>query len=247
MTAVESRTARVGPGRSIPAFYRLLMGGQLTKARLFGLTMLAGVSVLLAWAARRADNPGEVGVNTVAEYGIGLLVPLAAVLFAVPMLGNLIEDRLLVYLWLKPVPKWHLAVAALAAVITVLFPVVVLPVGLSALIAAEGSLVGPAIIASAVGALAYGAVYLFLGARFTWGLWLALAYLALWENLLSRLSDGTARLSIRSYLVSIVGWGTDEEIALADRSESASIIVPLVIAVVATVLTARTLNKRDVD
>ena len=223
------------------------MGGQLTRGRLFGLAMLSGVSVLLAWVARRADDPDEVGVNTVAEYGIGLLIPLAAVLLAVPMLGNLIEDRLLVYLWLKPVPKWHLAVAALAAVLTVLFPVVVVPVGLSALIAAEGSLLGPAILASAVGALAYGAVYLFLGARFTWGLWLALAYLALWENLLSRLSDGTARLSIRSYLVSIVGWGTDQDIALADRSEVASIVVPILVAVVATLLTARTLAKRDID
>ena len=81
----------------------------------------------------------------------------------------------------------------------------------------------------------------------SWGLWLALAYLSLWENLLSRISDGTARLSIRSYLVSIVSWGTDEEIALADRSDAAALIVPILVAMAATALTARTLRRRDVD
>lgn len=247
MTSVQRREVNLSPLHSIPTFYRMLLRGQLTRGRLFGLGVLAGFAVLLAAVSRTAIDKTGAGVDVVVEYGISLLIPLAAVVLAVPMLGNLIEDRLLVYLWLKPVPRWHLAVASVAAVVTVLIPAVVLPVGLAAAITGMTSLIGPAILAAVMGALAYGAVYVYFGSRFSWGLWLALVYLALWENLLSRLSDGTGRLSIRSYLVTIVGWGTDRHIDLADRSSVAAIVVPIAVAVVATVLIARTLQRRDVD
>lgn len=247
MTAVEVRKAEIGAARSIPTFYRLLLGGQLTRGRLVGLGVLSGISILLAVLSRGASDPEEAAVGSLVEYGISLLVPLAAVLLAVPMLGNLIEDRLLVYLWLKPVPRWHLAVAAVAAVSTVLVPVVVLPIGVAAVISGIGGLVVPAIAASAVGAVVYSALYVFAGARFSWGLWLALVYLALWENVLARISDGTARLSIRSYLLTIFEWGTDENVSGAGRANWAAIAIPIVVTVIATALTAWALNSRDVE
>ena len=247
MTTIQPRDAHVSAGRSIPVFYRMLLRGQLTRGRMVSLGVLAGLAILLGFVSRRAMDETDAALGAVGGFGIGVLIPLAAVVLAIPMLGNLIDDRLLVYLWLKPVPRWHLAVAAVASVVTVLVPVVVVPIGLSAAATGMSSLIGPAILAGALGALAYGGLYVFFGTRFSWGLWLALVYLALWENGLSRLSDGTGRLSIRSYLLTILAWGTDRPIDLADRADPAAIIVPIAVAVVATALTARALNRRDVD
>lgn len=247
MTIDQARSAEVPAARSIPVFYRMLLRGQLTRGRIAGLSVMSLLAVVLAFVARSAEDADQAGVDVLTAYGFGLLVPLAALMLATPMLGNLIEDGLLVYLWLKPVPRWHLAVAALAAVVSALVPVVVVPVTLSAVIAGGSSLVGPSIIASVFGVLAYAAIYLFLGARFSWGLWLGLVYLVLWENVMSRLGDGMARLSIRSYMLSMLDWGTDQEIDGGGRATVAAIIVPLAVAAVATALTAWTLQTRDID
>jgi len=241
------RATSVPATQSIRTYYRMLLRGQLTRGRLVGLGVLGAVSILLAAVSRGASSGESAAVELLATYSIGLFIPLACLILATPMLGNLVEDRLLVYLWLKPVPRWHLAVAAYAAVVAVLLPVVAIPITLSVAITGFGDLVVPAVLASVLGVLAYGAVYLFLGIRFSWGLWLGLLYLVLWENVLARLSNGMARLSIRSYLVTILERGTRIEIPLADRSGTLAIVVPLLVAVVMVVLTAVSLSRRDVD
>lgn len=247
MTDVRSRKVAPSPARSIPTFYRVLLRGQLTRGRLAGLAVLAGISVLLAAVSRGATDPEGAGVDVLASYSIGLLIPLAALILATPMLGNLIEDRLLVYLWLKPVPRWHLAVAALGAVVSALAPVVVLPILVSVIVMGLPGLIAPAIVASVLGVVAYAGIYLFVGVRFSWGIWLGLLYLVLWENVMSRFGEGMARLSIRSYLVTILEWGTQREIDLANRAQLAAILVPVGVALAATALTARALQTRDVD
>jgi len=247
MTTTQPRAATVSARESIPAYFRVLLRGQLSRGRLFGLGVLAGISVLLAVVASRLDDAQEATVFVLADYSIALLIPLATLMVAAPMLGNLVEDRLLVYLWLKPVPRWHLAAAAYAAVVCALLPVVVLPIMLSAALTGFGSLIGPAALAAVLGVVAYSGVYLLLGARFTWGLWLGLLYLVLWENVLSRFSNGMARLSIRSYLVTVLERGTDISIDLAERATWASFLIPVAIALVAVGLTAHTLRTTDIE
>ena len=250
MTTVQPRTPSVSPATSISAYYRLLLRGQLTKGRVFGLGALSAISFFLAIVMRTSIDERdleEASVGLMAEYSIGLLIPLAALILASPMIGNLVEDRLLVYLWLKPVPRWHLAVAAYAAAVTTLLPAVVVPVLLTALITGIGSLVMPAVGAAILGVLAYCAIYLFIGARFSWGLWLGLLYLVLWENVVARLGDGSARLSIRSYLLTILERGTDVSIDLADRAGWSSIVIPLAVAAAGVALTAATLARKDID
>lgn len=247
MTTVQRPTRTVSPSSTIPTYYRMLLRGQLTRGRLVGLGILAMFSVLLAFVTRNGDVPERDAISVLSDYSISVLIPLAALILATPMLGNLIEDRLLVYLWLKPVPRWHLAVAAYGAVVTILLPVVVVPMALSAAATGFGSLIVPTILASVLGVLAYSAINLFLGARLSWGLWLGLLYLLLWENVLARLGTGTARLSIRSYLTTALQRGTEVPIDLADRAGWASVVIPVLVAVVGVALTAQTLAKKDID
>jgi ABC-2 type transport system permease protein len=243
MTSLAPRTPTVTAAKSIPTYFRLLLRGQLTRGRLFGLGVLGGISFLLAIVVRTAVESRdleEASVRLLSDYSIGLLIPLATLILGSPMIGDLVEDRLLVYLWLKPVPRWHLAVAAYAAVVATLLPVVIVPVLLTALIV-------PATVASILGVLAYSGIYLFLGARFTAGLWLGLLYLVLWENVLARFSNGMARLSLRSYLQTMLQRGTDVSIDLADRAAWASIVIPLAVAAFAVAMAAVTLATKDID
>jgi len=60
------------------------------------------------------------GIDIVAAYGLGIVVPLAALWFGTSAIGDLVEDRLLVYLWLKPIPRWQLPAAAILATSSVL-------------------------------------------------------------------------------------------------------------------------------
>ena len=250
MTVVEPRKPGVTAARSIPTYYRMLLRGQLTRGRVAGLGILGGISLLLAIVTRTAVDARDLedaSVALLSEYSIALLIPLATLILASPMIGNLVEDRLLVYLWLKPVPRWHLAFAAYAAVVTTLLPVVIVPVLVTSVITGFGSLVIPATLAAILGVLAYSGIYLFLGARFTAGLWLGLLYLVLWENVLSRFSNGMARLSLRSYLQTLLQRGTEVQIDLADRAGWASVVIPLAVAAVTVALTAATLTSKDID
>lgn len=250
MQPTQPRTrARVSAAQSIPTFYRMLLRSQLTRGRLFAMGALGLITIVLAAVGSNVDSndADEIGVFVLSEYAISLQVPLAVLFLATPMLGNLIDDRLLAYLWLKPVPRWHLAVASYAAAVSTLLPVVVLPVIVGAVLTGETSLIVPATLAALLGVLAYSGLNLFLGARLKSGLWIGLLYLVLWENLAARQGDGLARLSIRSYLQTVLQRGTDVEIQLANRSTLGSFLVPLAITVVTVALTAWSLNSRDID
>jgi len=247
MTALEPRRPKVSAVESISTYYRVLLRGQLTRSRVLGLGLLAALSVLLGVVSRNGEPPEEAAVTLLENFSVSILISLCALVLATPMLGNLVEDRLLVYLWLKPVPRWHLAVAAYAAVVTALLPIVLVAVAVATAATGFMSLLGPAVLAALFGVLAYSGIYLFLGARFSFGLWVGLLYLVLWENVLARLGDGMARLSIRSYLNTLLQRGTDIEIGLADRATWAAFVVPIGVAIVGVVLTAWTLASTDID
>lgn len=238
------RSAGVSAATSIPTYYRMLLRGQLTRGRLLGLGVLSGLAIILA-IATRADE--EASVIVLANYSIGLLIPLATLLLATPMLGNLVDDRLLVYLWLKPIPRWHLAFAAYCAVVTALLPIVAVPILISVLIAGAPGLIVPAMLATGFGVLAYSAIYLFLGVRFSAGLWLGLLYLVLWERIMAGFSDGMARLSVRSYLFTLLQRGTDFVIEQGDRATWASFVIPIAVAIIGVAATAFTLARTDID
>lgn len=250
MTAVAPRSVRSDATRTIPAYFRLLVRGQLTRGRAFALGVLALITIgfaALSYNAQGDDEQAQIVVDGVTLFGIAVFVPLACLLLAVPMLGNLVEDRLLVYLWLKPAPRWHLAIAAFAAVVAVVVPITVGSLVVAALVGGEGGLAASAAAAAVLGVLAYGGLYLLIGLRFSWGIWLGLAHLLIYENLVATLSDGLAQFSVRSYLLTLVELGTELDVARADRGLSASFVVPLAVAVLTVGLTTRVLAAKDID
>lgn len=246
-TTSATRTS-AAPLPAVASIYRMFLRGQLTRLRALGLLLLSLIAILLAILARTDEfSPVRTAVEIMAEYGISLVVPVCTLWIASSLTGDLIEDRLMVYLWLKPVPRWVVPTAAVAAAVTIMVPLVVVPLGVAAAISGSGALLVSTVTTSLIGVFAYGAVFVLFGLRFSRALWWGLAYVLVWENAIARLTDGLARLSIRSYLSTLMSRANDVDLALADRSAGASYVVPLVAGVVAIGLAAWVLQTRDID
>ncbi len=245
MTITTSR--RPGTADAFIQLYRLFLRGQLTRLRAFGLLTLGAISILLTAVSRTADDVADSATTVLAEYGLGIVAPICTLWVATSLLGDLMEDRLMAYLWLKPLPKWIMPAAAVAAVLTVMVPVVVVPLTIAAVVSGVGDLVAATLLASLLGVAAYGALFVAFGALFNRALWWGLLYILVWENAIARIADGTAVLAVRSYLVSILSRATNVDLALADRSSVASVVVPLAVAAGGTVLATVFLQRRDID
>ena len=92
------------------------------------------------------------------------------------------EDRLLVYLWLKPVPRWQLPAAAVLATVSVVVPLTALPLTASALVAGAGDVAWATLLAASLAALAYAGLFVAAGLWFRRAVWWGLAFVLIWEN-----------------------------------------------------------------
>jgi hypothetical protein len=239
--------ARPPLARSLGELYRLFLRQQASRWRLAGLATLGLLAVALAAVTRSADDPAEAGTSLVAELGIGLTAPVAALWIASAMFAELTEDRLLAYVWLRPIPRWHLAVAAAAATLTVVGPLVVIPTTAAAAVAAAPDLIGSAALSSFLAVLGYSGLFLWAGSRSTRALWWGLLYILVWENGLARLDDGIARLAVRSYPESLLARATNVDLRLDGRAAWAIAVVPPALFALGTWLTSRRLDRHDVD
>ncbi len=229
------------------AVYRVILRTQLSPARLLVLAGLSGVAILLAFIARAADDTVEVATQTIANFGINIFAAFIALSLGSAALGNLVEDRTLVYLWLRPVSRHSIATAAMAAVLTVVAPTLVVVMTVAAVVTGVDELVAATAVATALAVFAYSGIFLALGLRFKRSLLIGLGYIAIWELLMSRLGDWFARLSIRSYPMSILSDATDVTMRLADRSTLASYIVPLAVGLAGLLYTSWRLTRTEID
>ena len=128
-------------------------------------------------------------------------MPLVALIVGTAAIGSEIEDGTAVYLMIKPIPRWKIALSKglVAAGLTaaLVIPAVVLT---GFLIGRQGdtttTIVGFAV-ACLVGGSAYAVAFMALSVFTSRALLLGLAYTLIWEGVLSGLLEGTKFLSIR--------------------------------------------------
>jgi ABC-2 type transport system permease protein len=233
----------------VRALYRVLLRTQVTKGRLIGLGLLGLVAVLLGVAvgASEAADPVEDGVQLVNQFGLSLFVPVVTLVFASAVLGDPNEDGTLVYLWLRPVARWRIALAAVGATLTVALPVIVLPmVAAAAATGAGGDLILGTLVSCVVATVAYAGMFTWLGLRVRRALVWGLAYILVWEGFVARAGATPARLAVRAHARSLLARIADGPERLVEVSTTTAVVVPLAVAVVAFLLTARRLARQDV-
>jgi ABC-2 type transport system permease protein len=232
---------------SLVALYRLLLHTQISVKRLLGIGALGALSLVMGAFARSDSDPAQAVADIIVSYGFGLLVPLAALWLGTSAVGDLVEDRLLVYLWLKPVPRWQLPAAALLATVTVVLPLTAVPLTASALIAGAGDVAWVTPLAAALAALAYSGLFVAAGFWFRRAVWWGLAFILVWENLAAYTSDESGRFTVFGWASSALGAAPGIEVELQAGSVAAALVVLPTIAVASWLAATWRYGGADVD
>lgn len=231
------------------ALYRLFLTSQATKGRIVGLLALGAVAVILGYAVGANDtaDPIDDGTILVSQFGLSLFVPVASLVFASSVLGDPDEDGTLVYLWLRPVARWRIVAAALAATLTVTLPVTVGPMVVAAALTGAGApLVGGTFVACVLATIGYAGVFTWLGLRVRRALMWGLAYILIWEGFIASAGDNPSRLAIRAHARSVLTHMADGPERLISVTQTTGTVVPVLAALVAALLTVRRLTEQDV-
>lgn len=227
----------------------VLVRSIVTRVRVVGLGLL-GVGAIAIGLLVQVSNPAnraDAAWSLVDSYGLSLMIPVVSLMFASAAFGDLAEDGTLIYLWLRPVPRRQLALAAVAASVTVVVPVAVVPLVVGAAISGGGArLVGAAAAGAMLATVAYSAVFCGLGLRVRRALAWGLAYLLIWEQAVARLSHGAARVSLFISTRSLAAHLAQHPAPRNAVAWTTGLIFPLVVASAAIMLTTRSLNRGEV-
>lgn len=226
----------------------------LSRRRTVLLLLLGGIMVLVAVALRLSLDEvylQEYAAALLNNFGVATLMPLVALLFGTGAIGSELEDGTAVYLLAKPVNRWtvlftKLAVASVASIV-----ITCVPVFLAGLITAGGlggGLVIGFTVASAIGSILYCAVFVALSLVTGRALVFGLAYVLIWEGLLSGLFAGTRTFSIRQQTLALADAFSDvpANVFKAELGLTAALIVGAVVLVGATLLAGRRLANIEI-
>jgi ABC-2 type transport system permease protein len=241
----------------LPAVYRLLLSSQITRTRLVALAALGVTGIVLGFAVGASDFDSsfeqlDAAVALINEFGLTVSVPITALIFASSALGDLTDDSTLVYLWVRPLRRWVVVVAAFLAALTVTIPLVVVPLAIAASLTGAGSdLVVGTVIASTLGIVAYAGIFTALGLRVRRALVWGLLYILIWEGFVARGGDNAARLAVRSITATLLqdgagGPAAGIDVRLAVLSPTTALIAPFVVAAVALLYASWRLRRQDV-
>jgi ABC-2 type transport system permease protein len=247
MSSAAATSGRPGTLVSLVALYRLLLRSQVSVRRLLGIGALSALSLVIGVFARSDADPSQAAVDAVASYGLGLLVPLAALWLGTSAIGDLVEDRLLVYVWLKPVPRWQLPAAAVLATLTVVVPLTAVPLTASAFVAGAGDVAGPTLLAAWLAALAYSGLFVAAGLWLRRAVWWGLAFLLVWENLAAYTSDEATRFTVFGWAASVLGRAAGIDVDPDAGSLAAAVVVLPAIAVASWLAATWRYGRADVD
>lgn len=179
------------------------MFGQRRGALLFALPALVVVLALILRATAGEGRTAAIAV--MAGLGFALVVPLLSLLSGTGAIGGEIDDRSIVHLLAKPVPRWRIVVvkATVAAAWAATAG--------GAAVTVAGLLLNPSDVRSAVAfgvgsalaAVAYVSVFVALSVFTSHAVVIGLVYALVWETALGNLAPGVRRLSVQQWALAV--------------------------------------------
>ena len=204
----------------------LLLGG-------LGL-LLVLIAVLYRIAEPDAAESLDVTRRLLSDFGIGVLLPLVAVVVGTAALGSELEDGTIVYLLAKPVPRWRIVLVKLM-VAWLLTSALVTPAILVAGLIGQSDpqlAIGYAL-ASLTSGLEYTAIFVALSLITSRALIIGLAYVVVWEGVVAGIFTGTRALSVRQHALAVA-----EAFGGAGAADSAELGTSFALAAAAAVILA---------
>jgi ABC-2 type transport system permease protein len=202
--------------------------GLFGRRRFLMLLPLPALLLTLAILSRALGvHPSQWGPPVLVGLGLAVVLPVVALIVGTGVLGAEIDDGTVVHILTKPLPRWQIVLPKLAVATGVSAATVAVPLYVAGVLADSVRLGLALAAASALGALAYSALFLALSLLTRRPVLLGLVYVLIWEGLLGRFVDGTKVLSIQQWVI-----------ALADRMAPTELLGTTVSVPVAVVLTA---------
>lgn len=190
------------------ALISITLRALLNRRRTLLLALLGALLVVVA-VIYRLGNPTaaesvDVTRRLLANFGIGVLLPLVAVIVGTSALGSELDDGTIVYLLAKPVARWRIALVKLVVAWLVTCVLVAPAMLIAGVIGQEDPqlAIGYAV-ASILGALEYTAMFMALSLLTSRALIIGLAYVVVWEGVVAGLFSGTRAVSVRQHALAV--------------------------------------------
>ncbi len=180
---------------------RSLLGRARVLVLLAMSAALLALALLIRLSAPDPLSPTDVPLDLVRTFGIGVVVPVAALIGTTTLLTSEIDDGSIIYLLSKPVPRWVIVASKMLVILTSSLAFAVLPMGLTALImvGTDGGLWWGALLGGAVSAAAYTGAFAILALVVKHSITGCLLYWLVWEALLTTTLRPAQYLSARAF------------------------------------------------
>ena len=211
---------------------------------LFGLLIVAAAVLYRLGADADAADSLTVTQRLLANFGIGVLLPVVAVIVGTAALGSELDDGTIVYLLAKPVARWRIVLVKVG-VAWVLTSLLVAPAIYIAGIIGHGDaqLAGAFAIAAIAGALEYVALFVALSLITSRALIVGLAYVVIWEGVVAGLFAATRIVSVRQHILAVAeALGGDAASGVAELEPGLALASMAIVTLLAIVLAIRRLE-----
>lgn len=230
------------------ALVSITLRALLNRRRTLGLALLGALLMLVAVIYRLGDPPNaqslEVTRRLLGDFGVGVLLPLVAVIVGTSAIGAELEDGTIVYLLARPVPR-RLIVGVKLVISWLVTCLLVSPAIFVAGIIANGDvqLAFGYAVASVIGALEYTALFVALSLVTSRALIAGLAYVVVWEGFVAALFAGTRPISIRQHALAVAeALGGPGAAGSAELELLNAVVIGAVVTVLAVVVAIRRLE-----
>ena len=190
--------------------FRTALLDLLRPGKLFAAAVLVGLSTLIGFVIKWKADPDTYvaasvyGLLTV-NFVFGFVLTILAVIFSTGVVAQEVEQKTIVYLLTRPVPRWRILLMKYLAAV-----VVTTAIGWFALAAAAAATFGPTKIGESalgrdllilpIGVVAYSAIFLLIATLLNRPLIFGLIFAFGWETLMRVLPGYAQYLSIVTYL-----------------------------------------------
>lgn len=232
------------------ALVSFTLRGLLGRRRLLLMLLLVALPVAVAILIRVAGGSRD-APEILDTLVIRTVLPLVALVIGTAAIGSEIEDGTAVFLLVKPIARWRLALAKLLVAAGLTLVLVVPPVVATGVLVAGASTASLSVtfgfaLATIAGGAAYASVFTALGALTSRALILGLAYTLLWEGVLAGLLEGTRFLSIRQATLGLAAAWTGEDVGVDALDATIAAVVIIVAIAGSFVITTVALRRFQV-
>ncbi|WBB79280.1 ABC transporter permease subunit [Micromonospora sp. WMMD882] len=221
--------------------------GLFGRRRFLMLVPLPALLVGLAVLSRALGvAPDAWGPPVLVGLGLAVVLPVVALIVGTGVLGAEIDDGTVVHILTKPLPRWQILLPKLGVAAGVSAVTVAVPLYVAGVLAHSVRLGLALALASAIGALAYSALFVALSLVTRRPVLLGLVYVLVWEGLLGNFVSGTKVLSIQQYVLAFADRIAPTSLLTTDVSLTVSVVMTVLVTVGFTVLAVDRLRSFSV-